>query len=363
MRDPLLAQRTTTRGLSATIISCAPRQRWPVMPVLLAATISAVLIMPASTKAQALARQPGIAVPASRTEVPAADAFPDAAAPVRTGAAAKTVPDAIDQAMRAYRETGAAHPTTAGPVTLYPFGHATPVLTCTPLRACTIQLEDGEALVHEPIAGDTQRWKITPAAAGGDGRSTIVVVKPTECGITTNTVLSTDRRLYDLTLDSPPCSSRTTNPAGQGGRQIRFYYPDEPVRTAPGAEAAIDTVGIRIVELNRNYRLPRKPKFPWTPAEIFDDGAHVYIRVPESARHHEAPVLYALDEDGTRVLVNYTLRGDTYVTDRTFRRGLLVLGSRTSEQTLQLENRAWGATRLPAPPASATTVPPGGASR
>lgn len=278
-------------------------------------------------------------------------------------APARTMSDAVDRAIRAYRETGVAQPVMVGQVTAHPFGHSTPTLTCTPLRACTIQLEAGETLVHEPIAGDVERWRIARAGAGPDGRSSIVVVKPTDCAITTNVVLSTDRRIYDLTLDSPPCRPGTTNPAGQGGRQVRFYYPDDTLRDdtlrrEPSAEA-VDTVGIRIVELNRNYGLPRNPKFPWKPAEVFDDGAHVYIRVPESARHQAAPVLYALEEDGSRTLVNYTLRGDTYVTDRTFRRGLLVLGSGRTEQTLELENRAWGAERLPAPPARGGAPPDG----
>ena len=140
-------------------------------------------------------------------------------------APARTLSDEIDRAIRAYRETGVAQPVVVGSVTAHPFGHATPTLTCTPLRACTIQLEGGETLVHEPIAGDVERWKIAQAGAGPDGRSTIVVVKPTDCALTTNVVISTDRRLYDLTLDSPRCRSDTTNPAGQGGRQSPQRWP------------------------------------------------------------------------------------------------------------------------------------------
>lgn len=351
---------------------CSPSRRRPTAGGRLATALVTAVIAVGELGAQASPPQQGGAMPITLT-VPLtatssatqanARRVEDPEVEGRQVAPARTMSDAIDQAIRAYRGTGIAQPVVVGPVMAHPFGHATPTLTCTPLRACTIQLEAGETLVHEPIAGDVERWRIARAGAGPDGRNSIVVVKPMDCAITTNVVLSTDRRIYDLTLDSPPCRPGTTNPAGQGGRQVRFYYPDDTLRgdtrrPEPSAEA-VDTVGIRIVELNRNYKLPRKPKFPWTPAEVFDDGAHVYIRIPESSRHQTAPVLYALEEDGSRTLVNYTLRGDTYVTDRTFRRALLVLGSGRTEQTLELENRAWGAERLPAPPARGASPPDG----
>ena len=52
-------------------------------------------------------------------------------------------------------------------------------------------------------------FEIAPAPAGPDGRTVLIVVKPRECDITTNLVLATDRRRYDLTLDSPPCRGRS----------------------------------------------------------------------------------------------------------------------------------------------------------
>lgn len=358
----MIAPRSSEPRTGGSLGPGSPPRRRPTAVGRLATALVTTVIAVGGLGAQTSPPQQGGATPITLTATQAATSAVAQANARRVEdpqvAPTRTMSDAIDRAIRTYRGTGVAQPVVVGPVTAHPFGHSTPTLTCTPLRACTIQLEAGETLVHEPIAGDVERWRIARAGAGPDGRSSIVVVKPTDCAITTNVVLSTDRRIYDLTLDSPPCREGTTNPAGQGGRQVRFYYPDDTLRPEPSAEA-VDTVGIRIVELNRNYRLPRKPKFPWTPAEVFDDGAHVYIRIPESARHQAAPVLYALEEDGSRTLLNYTVRGDMYVTDRTFRRGLLVLGSGRTEQTLELENQAWGAERLPAPPARGASPPDG----
>jgi type IV secretion system protein VirB9 len=76
------------------------------------------------------------------------------------------------------------------------------------------------------------------------------------------------------------------------------------------------------------------------PAQVFDDGAHVYLKLPEQARHAEAPVLFLVDDDGGQELVNYSVRGgDTYVTDRLFDRAVLVAGVRGKERRVLIERK------------------------
>jgi type IV secretion system protein VirB9 len=247
----------------------------------------------------------------------------------------------------------------------FPFGYATPLLQCTVLRACVIELEPGETLADDPIAGDQARWIITRAKTGPEGANGLVVVKPKACDISTNLVLSTDRRIYDLDLDSPPCKSRQTNPKQSFVRHIRFYYPDDEVpadsaaRPLASQDSGSPTIGASDTStLNRDYRLVRGRRgpfgvfgrkavdFPWVPASINDDGARVYITLPAEARKHAAPVLYVLEDDGTRTMLNFTLRESVVVTDRTFRRGLLVIMNGGREQRLEFVNRSWG--RAPA---------------
>jgi type IV secretory pathway VirB9-like protein len=81
--------------------------------------------------------------------------------------------------------------------------------------------------------------------------------------------------------------------------------------------------------------------FPWQPTRIADDGAHVYVSLPPLARKYPSPVLYALEDDGSRTIVNYNLRDTVIVTDRLFKRGVLVIPSGNEEQRLVFENRAW----------------------
>jgi hypothetical protein len=49
-------------------------------------------------------------------------------------------------------------------------------------------------------------------------------------------------------------------------------------------------------------------------------------------------VLFVLSDDGTKILLNYNLVGDTYVTDRVFRSAVLMLGEGRQERSVRLDN-------------------------
>jgi type IV secretion system protein VirB9 len=257
-----------------------------------------------------------------------------------SGSARESGMDSVAAATRAYRAGGVARVITEGNFVTVPYGHVQPTVTCTVLRACVIELQPGEVILSR-IAGDTERWEIVPASSGADGRTTLIVVKPRDCDLTTNLVLATDRRLYDLTLDAPPCSTKSTNPQQAYVRHVRFYYPDETVATWSRPEPV--RIAPDVAALSFNYRVQKDREFPWAPAQVFDDGARVYIKLPEAARHAEAPVLFVLEEDGSRTLLNYTLvGGDTYVTDRLFARAVLVAGVDGNERRVVIERTGDG---------------------
>ncbi len=285
----------------------------------------------------------------------AAPALADSGGPRSDTVAVRDVGDPITAATRAYQASGIARTIVQGNFLTFPYGHSQPTLTCTVLRACVIELEAGE-IVLTRISGDTERWEISPAPAGPDGRTVLIVVKPRDCDITTNLVLATDRRLYDLTLDAPPCRGRSTNPQQPYVRHVRFYYPDETIAqwAKPPGPASV-RIAPDVLSLNFAYRVKKDRRFPWKPAQVFDDGARVYIKLPEEARHAEAPVLFVLEADGSKVLINYSVvGGDTYVTDRLFDRAVLVAGVDGNERRVLIERTggvAGGDGRpLPPPP-------------
>ena len=108
-----------------------------------------------------------------------------------------------------------------------------------------IALEPGESLTGAgPIAaGDTARWIIGDTESGsGVARRVHVLVKPTRADITTNLVITTDRRTYMVELRSgekpymPAVAWAYPQPTG-GGRQATPATPVIPAvaraRTIP----------------------------------------------------------------------------------------------------------------------------------
>ena len=132
-------------------------------------------------------------------------------------------------------------------------------------------------------------------------------------------------------------------------RHVRFYYPDEMIAQWAKPDPAPVRIAADALALHFGYRVKKDHDFPWAPAQVFDDGAHVYLKLPVEARHAEAPVLFLLEADGSKVLVNYAVvGGDTYVTDRLFDRAVLVAGVDGREQQVLIERV--GLEDEPAPP-------------
>ena len=219
---------------------------------------------------------------------------------------------------------------------LYPYGYSSPVLQCAPLRVCLIELAAGERIVNPPIAGDNARWMIDYAY---QGERPLVLVKPAASGVTTNLIITTDKRIYDVTLDSPALTENSTNPYLPYTRRVRFYYPDEMASEEVFTRSS-EPLPARIEELNFDYAWKRGKAFPWAPVQVFDDGRHVYIKLPEEA--DELPPLYAEGASG-REVINFRVENQTFITDRLFEKAVFVLarkkGRRFQEVKLTVEKQ------------------------
>lgn len=203
----------------------------------------------------------------------------------------------------------------------YPFGQrTTPTLQCMPLFVCDLVLEPGETIVNVAV-GDSVRWLIAPASSGpADGTTPHVLIKPTEAGLRTNLIVTTNRRAYYLTL-----VSRTSNPMAR----IGFLYPQDVQRAfaanaSQGASArAVAPPETAIDKLDFNYRTTGERTLQ--PVRVFNDGAHTYLQMP--AGISELPVIFAVGADGGDTLVNYRFTGQYYVVDGVPSRIALVEGS------------------------------------
>ena len=198
-------------------------------------------------------------------------------------------------------------------------------LYTAPERVSEIALEPGETLVSV-AAGDTVRWVIGDTVSGsGTARRTHVLVKPTAPGLSTNLVISTDRRVYHVLLEST---------AGAAMASVSWSYPEGALlaldRSAGDAPSAETAAGVGVESLNFGYRIEGDDP-PWRPLRAFDDGAQVFIEFPAILAQGEAPPLFVSGADGTAELVNYRLRGRYYVVDRLFGAAELRLGEKRQQ--------------------------------
>jgi type IV secretion system protein TrbG len=208
-------------------------------------------------------------------------------------------------------------------VTVVPFGTAEPDLECEILRVCAIELEAGERVVKTYL-GDAERWKVDVELTQEGGVKPLVVLKPTECGIETNLVVSTDRRIYDVLVKSRSCASPSEG-LKLGPRRLRFEYGAISQawhdRGRPGA-AASEPTATKPQSLNFKYS--------WTggwrslkPKLVYDDGQRVYVqlgKVPE-----KAPAIFRKGADGLE-LVPFRLEGSVYIIEAVPQEFVLVSG-------------------------------------
>lgn len=279
----------------------------------------------------------------------------------------RTQNDPVLGAYRVFERTGHARvidSKQARGYVVFPFGHERAVVRCPRLNACLVMLEAGEALTDQPLAGDTERWIIETSATGSGQHSPLIVIKPQDCDLSTNVLVPTTRRVYELGLVSDPCED---NGGGETyTRQVKFWYPDdmgteraresgaeEPRENVtlsvprPTLRPSVEPIRSRTREaeppLNRNYDIDRgwflgRKDYPWIPAEIFDDGTRTYIVFPETAGTSELPILYELEGEN-RQMLNYVIQGDTIVADRVLEKGVLIVGTGDGQREIEFTNR------------------------
>ena len=168
------------------------------------------------------------------------------------------------------------------------------------------------------------RWTIGDTSSGnGDTRRTHILVKPFAAGLSTNIIITTDRRAYHLQLESTPATAMTA---------ISWTYPGDALlalrrsETAIAAAAPIAT-GLTVEKLNFAYAISGDDP-PWRPLRAFDDGQQVFIEFPASVSVGEVPPLFVIDAAGDASLVNYRMAGRYYVVDRLFSAAELRLGAK-----------------------------------
>ena len=267
------------------------------------------------------AAKPATVADAKASPVRLTKAAPRASRPARHAHRANAAEASVALANRAATLQPAA-PGFLNAVQVYPFADGTLYqVYAAPERVTDIALQPGEALVSV-AAGDTVRWVIgdTTSGSGADKR-THILIKPFSAGLSTNLVITSDRRTYHLALASTSTTAMVA---------LSWTYPQDALIALKRAEeegekAAPVATGISPEQLHFDYAITGD-RPAWRPLRAFDDGRQAFIEFPASLAVGEAPPLFLVDGKGQAQLVNYRLQGRFYVVDRLFDAAELRLG-------------------------------------
>jgi P-type conjugative transfer protein TrbG len=198
-----------------------------------------------------------------------------------------------------------------------------------PMRITDIALEPGEKILGQPASGDVVRWILALGKSMDHGvEQWHVYLKPTRPELETNLAINTDRRSYLLELHSYADTYMAA---------VVWHYPEDELARmqAQSAElAAVEKSSAPVVgidALNFAYTIQVIKGTPaWAPLQAFDDGRRTFVRFPPTMLVREAPALFVLRDTETQ-LVNYRVKGDTYIIDRLIDSAELRVGQQDQE--------------------------------
>lgn len=243
---------------------------------------------------------------------------------------------AVAQAQE-WQKGGKAHPilSSDGKV-IFAYGQSMPKLTCSPTRACDVEMQAGEK-VRKVILGDGVNWTWSGAdSVEGGAEVKHVIFQPRDSNLESNVIITTDHRTYHIKLFSPRKEGVYLNRVG-------FYYPQELVTDweskagvlaevkAKEEESKVMQAPVGVENLDFDYKVDGQASFK--PTQVFNDGGRVYFVMPDGIRAEESPVLVLLDDKNQAMVVNYRVASDPatkkthYVVDKLFAKGELRLGS------------------------------------
>lgn len=248
---------------------------------------------------------------------------------------------ALESAFKQYTRTGKApNIITDGFVRFAYNPGQMPIVKTVPFQETVISLEPGERFTNIS-SGDPARWSYAMAVSGaGSVQQQNILVKPTAPDLSTNMVVTTDRRIYNLRLLSGSENGLPT-------RAVSFWYPDEMVgalnqHIQNDESAKEDLVShVDLSKVNFNYQIKANGfsgHYAWQPIRVFDDGTHTYIQFPASIQSADMPALFIQSKNGQE-LVNYRAKAPYFVVDRIFDSAVLVKGVGSKAEAVTLIRR------------------------
>jgi len=175
-------------------------------------------------------------------------------------------------------------------------------------------------------AGDASSFAVNVPSS-----KAFVEVKPKWDNVATNLLVVTTRRAYHIELQSTAEGRKWyTRVAWTYANAALLDQTQSPQDDEPGSprgpgsgRAESQVTGVAVDKLYFKYDIDGEA--PFRPTQVFDDGTHTFIRLPDDLQ--ELPALFMLTPDsGDTALVNYSVTPPYLVVPRTMEKFVLKLG-------------------------------------
>lgn len=179
----------------------------------------------------------------------------------------------------------------------------------------SIEFASGEKIETISV-GDSEAWQIVKPS-----QDNLIFVKPLEQQGDTNMIVVTNKRIYNFMMFARQASSHN---ASNLSFAVKFQYPNEQRQIIMYNDAKQERVNAHKAEQNisLNAVSPENWNFSYNyagteslrPNRVFDDGTFTYFKFN---RVTNVPAIFAVDESGNESLINFTVKGQYIVVERT----------------------------------------------
>jgi type IV secretion system protein VirB9 len=218
-----------------------------------------------------------------------------------------------------------------------------PIINCEPFQETVIHLEPGERFTNI-TSGDPQNLSYTVGSSGSDTgiETQYVLVKPGSPRMSTNLVIITNKRLYNILIVVGAKKKHIT-------RSLSFWYPQQMLATVNGnIEKKSDLKlsqelmpRLDVSKSNFDYKLDydswSKPS--WYPVRVFDDGKRTWIEFPKGVDSKNQPTLLIGTDSGSEDKFNTTYYSPFMVVDGVFGSATLISGVGSDQVKVTITNK------------------------
>jgi type IV secretion system protein VirB9 len=176
-----------------------------------------------------------------------------------------------------------------------------PIINCEPFQETIIALEPGERFTSI-TSGDPKNLSYMVAVAGAATGVEIqhVLVKPAAPKMSTNLVIVTDKRVYNILI--------VVGARGEVTRNVSFWYPQQMLASVNNSIDKKNDIAmnaekmpqLNLANANFNYKLDydswSKPS--WYPVRVFDDGKRTWIELPQGTDSKNIPTVLIQTDSG-----------------------------------------------------------------